>query len=240
MGTKHLLRTEISSSLYNSCPSAYKYSVSNMDDNTDKDKFSDYANEHSPTEKFLGTHPTKNTSYENESNCCSKWWHQGFPHQRHICHVVEQTYFHILIIFFVFIDCILVLVEIMLDIIKLKSECEQHDHHNEYIELTLEICHYSSIAILSLFVIELFVKIYAFARTYWNLHEKKMEYLDAVIVLLSLAIDLYFLKGEEKAIGHRTLLIVSFRLWRIVRIINSMYKQKIFRPGLCTTQLIQK
>ncbi|CAF1519791.1 unnamed protein product [Didymodactylos carnosus] len=108
----------------------------------------------------------------------------------------------------------------MIDFIKLKRECEEHEHRNEHIEITMEICHYLSIAILSLFVIEIIVKIYAFARNFWNFHQNKMEYLDSIIVLVSLGIDLYFLRGEEAVIGHRTLLIISFRLWRFVRIIN--------------------
>ena len=52
-----------------------------------------------------------------------------------------------------------------------------------------------------------------------------MEYLDAFIVITSLAIDLSFLHGEKKVVGEKLLLVLTFRLWRFVRIISSKSEQ---------------
>ncbi|CAF1005602.1 unnamed protein product [Didymodactylos carnosus] len=159
--------------------------------------------------------------------CCillAKWWNIRFDHQRCIVHFVEQTRFQIIIIILVLIDCILVVSELLLDFIKLKKTCKidyKKDQSDVQMHLAIEILHYTSVALLCLFVIEVLIKVYAFGRKWWNFHERKMEYLDAAIVFVSLTIDIYFINQNE-GIADISLLIISFRLWRIIRIINSV------------------
>jgi hypothetical protein len=98
----------------------------------------------------------------------------------------------------------------------------------EHIEIGMEIAHYSSIAILTFFVIELIVKIYALGREFYNIRKRKMEYFDAFIVITSFSIDVYFLHGEENILGEKLLLILTFRLWRFIRIISSKLKILMF------------
>jgi hypothetical protein len=151
--------------------------------------------------------------------CFNDWWNVKFNHQRIIVHIVEKTIFHIGIIVLVLLDCVLVIGELMLDFIYLNQKCDkktrEEETTNPKLELAIEILHYASIFLLAIFVVEVLTKIYAFGRKWWNFREKKMEWLDAIIVIVSFIIDIYFLKGRN-AIAEISLLFITFRLWRIV------------------------
>lgn len=189
------------------------------------DSVDDYLSENALTtvEQF-----EQESNAEESKGCCScgsRWWNGRFKHQLFIAHTVEKTAFHIGIIVLVLVDCILVVGELMLDFIYLSEKCQNkakssnHSGHeaeeNHVLELSIEILHFASIALLAIFVIEVFVKIYAFGKHWWNYRERKMEWLDAFIVLLSFAIDIYFVK-KPNVIAEISLLFISFRLWRIV------------------------
>jgi len=169
--------------------------------------------------------------FEQESNkiqtksCCpcfDQWWNCEFNHQRFIVHIVEKTIFHIGVIILVLVDCLFVIGELMLDFIYLSEKCDtkkgntgHEEIKNHKLELAIELLHYGSIILLAIFVIEVLVKIYAFGKKWWDFHEKKMEWLDAIIVIVSFVIDIYFLKNPN-VIAEISLLFISFRLWRIV------------------------
>lgn len=181
------------------------------------------------TEQFVD-HKQRSRSPE-QHNCRYRWWHQDFRSQRVIAEIIESNYFRALVIFLVVADTALVITEIMLDSFKIHYECGTYAHHlskhevevvKHRIEVAMEVAHYSSIAILTFFFVELLVRMYVFGEEFWNLRRKKMEYLDAFIVVTSLIIDLSFLRGEKKIVGEQLLLILSFRLWRFVRIISSV------------------
>ena len=156
--------------------------------------------------------------------CLYYWWNSQLKHQRFIVHTVETTAFHLGVIILVLVDCLLVVGELMLDFIYLSEKCEKNktkhegedeEHTNHTLELSIEILHIGSIVLLSIFVFEVCVKVYAFGKHWWDYRERKMEWLDAFIVLLSFAIDIYFLKKPD-VIAEISLLFISFRLWRIV------------------------
>lgn len=168
---------------------------------------------------------------ENDDNCCRKvccscfnrWWNVKFSHQRFIIHIVEKTIFHIGIIILVLADCLLVVGELLLDFIYLNEKYENkgkntthpEELENPKLELAIEILHYGSIVLLAVFVLEVIIKIYAFGKKWWNFREKKMEWLDALVVIVSFIVDVYFLNNPS-AIAEISLLFISFRLWRIV------------------------
>ncbi|CAF3554190.1 unnamed protein product [Rotaria socialis] len=162
-------------------------------------------------------------------SCFNYWWNIKFNHQRAIIHVVEKTIFHIAVVVLVLIDCVLVVSELLLDFIYLSQKCDSKakntSHHEEVenpkLELAIELLHYASIILLAIFVLEVIVKIYAFGKKWWNFREKKMEWLDAAIVIVSFVVDIYFLQ-KPNVIAEISLLFISFRLWRIIRIINSV------------------
>ncbi|CAF3935717.1 unnamed protein product [Rotaria sp. Silwood2] len=195
-----------------------------------------------PVDHYLSTHALRTVEQldqelnEND-NCCNDkccscfnhWWNVKFNHQRFIIHLVEKTIFHVGIIVLVLLDCLLVVGELLLDFIYLSEQCDNKKKNatgdekveNHKLELAIEILHYASIALLAIFVFEVTVKIYAFGKKWWNFREKKMDWLDAIIVIASFVIDIYFLK-KPSVIAEISLLFISFRLWRIIRIINSV------------------
>ena len=164
--------------------------------------------------------------------CCKilgRWWNVRYKCQQGIGRFVERPIFHIVIIVLVLIDCLLVMGELMLDYIKLNKPCgsktlnhtsghvEEKEHHR--IEVAVEILHFSSLALLALFLIEVLVKVYAFGRHWWNFYEKKMEWLDAIIVIVSFAIDLASMH-KSNIFTEMSLLFISLRLWRLVSYSN--------------------
>jgi hypothetical protein len=85
----------------------------------------------------------------------------------------------------------------------------------------MKVLHYSSLTILTLFVLEVLIKIYVFGREFWNLNKRKMEYFDGLIVIISFIIDIYFLINENNYfMEYRFEMITTIRMWRMVRIIN--------------------
>ena len=174
----------------------------------------------------MNEEPAKEVETCCDRNCCScfsHWWNWKFAHQRFIAHTVEKTAFHIVIVVLVLFDCVLVVGELLLDFILLNEQCDrknktEHGHDDSShsnLELAIEILHYGSILLLGFFVFEVTVKIYAFGKKWWNIREKKMEWLDALIVIVSFVVDIYFLQNPN-VIGEISLLFISFRLWRIV------------------------
>ena len=162
----------------------------------------------------------------------NRWWNSDFAHQRFIVRTMEKSAFHILIIVLVLLDCAIVIVELLLDFILLKKECKdkestEHSEHNSShakMELAIEVLHYASIVLLGLFVFEVLVKIYAYGKNWWNIRDKKMEWLDALIVIVSFILDIYFLKNPD-VLGEFSVLFIVLRLWRIV---SSLSIKKIF------------
>ena len=158
-------------------------------------------------------------------SCLAQWWNVTYRHQQFIVHTVEKTLFHVVIIILVLVDCVLIIAELMLDFIDLKDRCgkknESSTRHEEgghsKLEVAIEVLHYGSIFLLAVFVLEVLIKIYAFGKKWWNFRQKKMEWLDAIIVIVSFIIDIYFLQ-RSNVLAEISLLFISFRLWRIVSI----------------------
>lgn len=156
-------------------------------------------------------------------SCFAHWWNGEFAHQRFIVRIIEKTAFHVLIVLLVLLDCVLVIAEVLLDFILLNQQCKEkntteHSNHGSTevkLEIAIEALHYTSIVILGFFVFELLVKIYAFGKEWWNIRNKKMEWVDAVIVIISFIVDVYFLVHPSVLIEF-SVLFISLRLWRIV------------------------
>lgn len=81
----------------------------------------------------------------------------------------------------------------------------------------LQVFHYSSFAILTLFMMEVFLKLFVFRLEFFH---HKFEILDTFVVVVSFILDLVLLfqKHEFEALG----LLILLRLWRVARIINGM------------------
>jgi len=122
-------------------------------------------------------------------------------------HLFSTNKFHIIVVCFVIVDCLLVVSELLLDLKVFPTEA----HHS----VAPHVLHYCSLAILGLFLIEILVRLVVFRLEFVR---SKFELFDAVIVIVSFVLDILYRnnEGPESGIG----LLIVLRLWRVTRIIN--------------------
>ena len=94
---------------------------------------------------------------------------------------------------------------------------DEHDP-NETIEIIESILHYGSITILSIFVVEVILKVLAFRREFFK---KIEEVVDGIIVIISFIFDLVFM--NHNLLKYSGLLII-LRLWRMIRICHGKFE----------------
>jgi hypothetical protein len=169
----------------------------------------------------------KNNIKTSKNNFYRRWWYQDYEHQHFICEIIEHNLFYKITIILLLFDCIFVITQTIIDFIIVKSECIQKKNwfitkSKDEIEILMKILHYMSISILTFFVFELLIKIYVFGRDFWNINQRKMDYFDGIIVSCSYLIDIYFLENEKNYfMEYRFAMMMTIRMWRIIRIINS-------------------
>jgi hypothetical protein len=88
--------------------------------------------------------------------------------------------------------------------------------HLEHADLFL---FYFSFLLLTIFVIEVFISIYAFGRKYCK---SPLYLLDGMIVLSSFIMELYFHYGNVGQAGRAASALILLRLWKIVRAIHAV------------------
>ncbi|KAL1426528.1 hypothetical protein MTO96_018265 [Rhipicephalus appendiculatus] len=123
--------------------------------------------------------------------------------------LLHSTKFQIAIVVLVVLDCLLVITELLVELEILKL------HEHSYI--APKIIHSLSIFILSLFLVEIVAKMYAYRLSFF---QHKMEVFDAAIVIISFALDVAFRDPESAANGAG--LIIVLRLWRVARLLNGI------------------
>lgn len=194
----------------------------------------------------LGQHFAQNTDKIRDRGCCSRidntccsiisrWWNVRFKCQRRLVSFFEQPLFHIIITTLVIIDCLLTIAAFILDFISIKKSCESKSvshtggHHREdesdRIEHAAEVIEYCSMALLTLFVLEVLIKTFVFGRHWWNFKEKKLEWMDAIVVIATFCIGLASIHRHDLFTGI-PVLFIALRLWRIV----SCYENPKFIP----------
>uniref|UniRef100_UPI00358F29B3 voltage-gated hydrogen channel 1 n=1 Tax=Myxine glutinosa TaxID=7769 RepID=UPI00358F29B3 len=109
--------------------------------------------------------------------------------------------YQVLVIFLVLLDAAFVLGELLIDVSSTGSE----------------VLHYLSLSVLSLFMVELLIKLYVFRLEF--LHHG-LELLDAAVVLISFVLDIVY--SLQHSAFDATGLLVLLRLWRVVRIANGI------------------
>ena len=114
------------------------------------------------------------------------------------------------VVVLIVLDSLFVTIELILN----AEYCEKKD---ETLKTVSEIFKYMGLTILSLFMVELILKIVFLNK---ELLKSKLEIFDALIVLVSFGFEMVFLKDDElEAIGQLTSI---FRIWRLVRIVNGI------------------
>lgn len=156
---------------------------------------------------------------------------QSFREQ--LAHAIHSQKFQIAIVILVILDCLCVLGELLIDLKVFETEDDMQDNHDAHEEsshhetgaavdkkedpslIAAEVLHYFSIAILSIFLVELGVRLFAVGKAFFK---HKMEIIDAFIIIVSFGLDIGFMnrEGVSAAVG----LLVVFRLWRFGRIFN--------------------
>lgn len=129
-------------------------------------------------------------------------------HREFLKHLLHTNKFQIGVVILVIFDCIIVITELMIDL-------RAFELHEE--SVVPHIFHYISIAVLSIFLVEIVVKVYAFRLDFFR---HKLEVFDALVVIVSFALDLAFSSGEGLVNGIG--LIIILRLWRVARILNGI------------------
>uniref|UniRef100_H2Z728 Voltage-gated hydrogen channel 1 n=1 Tax=Ciona savignyi TaxID=51511 RepID=H2Z728_CIOSA len=125
-------------------------------------------------------------------------------------HILHSKPIHIAIIVLVVLDSFLVIGELLID---LKIIIVPHGNPAP------EILHGFSLSILSIFMVEIALKIIADPHHFIR---HKVEVLDAVVVVISFGVDIALIfVGESEALAALGLLVI-LRLWRVFRIINGI------------------
>jgi len=78
---------------------------------------------------------------------------------------------------------------------------------------------YFSVLLLSLFVLEIFISLYALGSKYYK---NPLYLLDGTIVFSSFIMELYFHYGNIGKAGRAAAAIVILRLWKIIRAIHAV------------------
>ncbi|KAG0309195.1 hypothetical protein BGZ97_013133 [Linnemannia gamsii] len=126
--------------------------------------------------------------------------------------ILESKKAHIIILTLTAIDVALVILQIAASLLHLDDTKEA--------QWFLELLAHISLAIVSFFVLEIVLKIYAFGFGYFwtgNPHGI-LHLLDALIIIISFLLEI-FLKGAEQELGA---LLIIFRLWRIVKLTGTV------------------
>ncbi|KAF9897373.1 hypothetical protein BX616_005721 [Lobosporangium transversale] len=136
-----------------------------------------------------------------------------FNRSRHrIGHIIESKMTHIIILTLTSIDIILVMLQIGASLLHLDETEKEH--------WTILMFEHTSLAIVSLFVVEILLKLYAFGPLYFWRGTKHgiLHLLDALIILTSFILELV-LRGAAVELSG---LLIIFRLWRIIKLTGTV------------------
>ncbi|CAG5122820.1 unnamed protein product [Candidula unifasciata] len=139
----------------------------------------------------------------------------NIPVRQKLDHIIHSNVFMVSswqlwgIIVLVIVDSLVVITELLFDleIVHLGTE---HD-------FIPKIFHYISLAILSIFLLEIFLRLYVMRLSFFK---HKLEIFDATIVIVSFILDIVFRNSEDASVGVGLLIIL--RLWRVARLVNGI------------------
>lgn len=131
-------------------------------------------------------------------------------------HFLHLTKVEFAIIFLVLLDVIVVMTQLVIELYACKTKLSEEYH--ERLETVAKVFHFLSISFICVFVIEIFLKIFALGGRFFK---SKLNIADAFVVLISLVLDVVFI--EEDAIQGLGAVVTALRVWRIFRIITSAF-----------------
>ncbi|BFZ04423.1 hypothetical protein BsWGS_07462 [Bradybaena similaris] len=131
------------------------------------------------------------------------------PLRQRLDRIIHSNTFMAVIIVLVITDSLVVITELLFDleIVHLGAE---HD-------FVPKIFHYLSVAILSVFLVEISIRLYVMRLVFFK---HKLEIFDAAIVIISFILDIVFRNSEDASVGMGLLIVL--RLWRVARFVNGI------------------
>ncbi|XP_060071423.1 voltage-gated hydrogen channel 1-like [Ylistrum balloti] len=132
--------------------------------------------------------------------------------------LMHHKVMHTISMCLLFLDAIFVLLLLLvdLDVIPVFDDDENHSKKEE-IENGL---HYTSLTIISLFVLEVTLKIIADGASFFK---KKLEVLDGIIVFVSFVLDIALsLSHVSNLVRDAVILLILLRLWRFFKLLFSV------------------
>ncbi|RKP11422.1 hypothetical protein BJ684DRAFT_22011 [Piptocephalis cylindrospora] len=128
-------------------------------------------------------------------------------HRLRLGRFLDSRKTHLLILFLVLLDLVIVVTELTISLYDLHD----HLHHT----LALKVLSNISLGILSLFLFELVLHIYAFGLGYFC---NWVHAMDATVIVVSFALEVA-LRGAAREIAS---LLIILRFWRIVRVADAV------------------
>jgi hypothetical protein len=95
---------------------------------------------------------------------------------------------------------------------------------------------YISLILISTFVLEILAAFYAFG---WRRYTKLLYLFDAIVVLVSFILEVYFHFGNVGTIGPAVTGLVVLRLWKIIRAIHAIAHTMALKNHIMVEQLVQ-
>ncbi|KRZ79040.1 Carboxypeptidase -like protein [Trichinella papuae] len=117
--------------------------------------------------------------------------------------------FQVLIVFLVTLDCICLLAEVLIHLRMFELGNQSR--------VMICILHYFNICVLSLFFVELVLKLFIMGFTVFK---HRMEMFDFIVIILSFSLSIIY--GDCGRTADGAGLLISFRLWRILRIFKNV------------------
>lgn len=143
-----------------------------------------------------------------------------------MCHVFESQRFHVLVICLTLLDLVFVVSELIIEVVAQQNSChlisEAGEPHAEIqfspaVHAALDALFWASLSILAFFSLEILLKLLVYGPLYFLRH--LFELLDAVIVIVSITLDLVF-RGKEESVTIEVIIVL--RLWRLVRVMDGV------------------
>ncbi|CAF1053488.1 unnamed protein product [Adineta ricciae] len=175
----------------------------------------------------------------------SKWIKKS---RKFIVHLMEQPTFHYAIIVLIILDLIIVFVELIIAQLSLPcltdDELEKYNVTEQRSECLLSpststenaetALYYVSLVLISIFVIEILCAFYGFG---WRRYTKLLYLLDAIIVIASFIMEVYFHFGNIGKAGRAAAGLVVLRLWKIIRAIHAIAHSMALRNHMIVTEI---
>lgn len=134
------------------------------------------------------------------------------PRRQKVAQALESKAAHITIIVLVILDLCVVLTELILS--SFYPGCPDEERPDA-VETAEEAFSWTSIAILSIFTIEILLKLFVFGVSYFK---NWLHFLDAAIIITSLILECVLRGIAQETVS----LLIIFRLWRLVRVMHAV------------------